>query len=223
MTGRPALPRLHVLVPDPVLEDADYRARLGPVLEAGGVAMALQLRARRTSARRLHEVAEWLMKRAGCGGGGRRDEPTREGPTVVVNDRLDVALAVRAHGVHLREDSMPPRNARALVGSSVLLGRSVHGTEAVQAFDRQVDYLILGTVFATRSHPGRAPLAPRAMTRAVETSRAPVVAVGGITPARAASLARTGIYGVAVMSGIWQATDPARAVDRHLEALAGGA
>ena len=214
MTRRPALPRLHVLVPDPVLQDADYRARLGPVAEAGGVATALQLRARRTSARRLHEVAEWLMECAGRRGG--------EGPTVVVNDRVDVALAVGADGVHLREDSMPPRDARALVGESVLLGRSVHATEAARAFDRQVDYLILGAVFATRSHPGRAPLDPRAVTKAVESSRAPVVAVGGIDPARATSLARTGVHGVAVMSGVWQARDPARAVARYLEALIEG-
>ena len=214
MTGRPAAPRLHVLVPDPVLQDADYRARLGPVAEAGGVATALQLRARRTSARRLHEVAEWLMGRAGRRGG--------EGPALVVNDRVDVALAVGADGVHLREDSMPPRDARALVGASVLLGRSVHAPEAARAFDRQVDYLILGAVFATRSHPGRAPLDPRAVTKAVESSRAPVVAVGGIDPARATSLARTGVHGVAVMSGVWQARDPARAVHRYLEALIEG-
>lgn len=215
MTGRPATPRLHVLVPDPVLQDADYRARLGPVAEAGGVATALQLRARRTSARRLHEVAEWLMERAGRGGGDGR-------PTVVVNDRVDVALAVGADGVHLREDSMPPRDARALVGPSVLLGRSVHATEAARAFDRQVNYLILGAVFATRSHPGRAPLDPRAVTTVVERSRAPVVAVGGIDPARATSLARKGVHGVAVMSGVWQARDPARAVARYLEALIEG-
>ena len=214
MKGRPAAPRLHVLVPDPVLQDADYRARLGPVAEAGGVATALQLRARRTSARRLHEVAEWLMGRVGRRGG--------EGPTLVVNDRVDVALAVGADGVHLREDSMPPGDARALVGASVLLGRSVHATEAAQAFDRQVDYLILGAVFATGSHPGRAPLDSRAVTKAVESSRAPVVAVGGIDPARATSLARTGVHGVAVMSGVWQARDPARAVARYLEALIEG-
>ena len=215
MTGRPPPPRLHVLVPDPVLQDADYRAHLGPVAEAGGVATALQLRARRTSARRLHEVAEWLMGRAGRVGGDGC-------PTVVVNDRVDVALAAGADGVHLREDSMPPRDARALVGPSVLLGRSVHATEAARAFDRQVDYLILGAVFATRSHPGRAPLDPRAVTTAVERSRAPVVAVGGIDPARATSLARTGVHGVAVMSGVWQARDPARAVARYLEALIEG-
>lgn len=225
MKGRPAPPRLHVLVPDPVLQDADYRARLGPVAEAGGVATALQLRARRTSARRLHEVAEWLMERAGrvgSDGQGERDHATLDGPTVVVNDRVDVALAVGADGVHLREDSMPPGDARALVGASVLLGRSVHATEAAQALDRQVDYLILGAVFATRSHPGRAPLDSRAVTKAVESSRAPVVAVGGIDPARATSLARTGVHGVAVMSGVWQARDPARAVHRYLEALIEG-
>lgn len=217
MTGRPVLPRLHVLVPDPVLEDPDYRTRLGAVVEAGGVAMALQLRARRTSARRLHEVAEWLVERAG--GGGGHDRATLQGPTVIVNDRVDVALAVGAGGVHLREDSMPPRDARALVGPLVLLGRSVHSTEAAKAFGREVDYLILGAVHATKSHPGRAPLGVQALTSAVESSRAPVIAVGGITPERSAALAQTGAHGVAVLSNVWHATDPARAVERHLEAL----
>lgn len=222
MTNRPSAPRLHVIVPDPVLDDLDHRSRLAPVLEAGGSAVALQLRARRTSARKLYEVAEWLVQRAaevsGAGAGGR-DESAPRGPVVLVNDRVDVALAAGVGGVHLREDSMPPSEARALVGPSVLLGRSVHSADAVKELGAQVDYLILGTAYATRSHPGRAPLGSQAVAAAAKFSRAPVVAIGGITPSRAASLARSGVHGVAVMGDIWLAADPAGAVVRHLEAM----
>lgn len=224
MANRPSVPRLHVIVPDPVLEDPDCRNRLAPVLEAGGGAVALQLRARRTSARRLYEVAEWLVRRAGDMGGvgtgvGGRDESAPRGPVVLVNDRVDVALAAGAGGVHLREDSMPPDEARALLGPSVLLGRSVHSANAVKELGSQVDYLILGAAHATRSHPGCAPLGPRAVAAAVRSSPAPVVAIGGIIPRRTASLVRSGVHGVAVMSGIWRATDPAGAVGRHLDAV----
>ena len=222
MTNRPSVPRLHVIVPDPLLDAPDHRKRLTPVLEAGGNALALQLRARRTSARKLYEVAEWLMRHAADVGGtgvGGRDESAPRGPVVLVNDRLDVALAAGAGGVHLREDSMPPLDARALVGPSVLLGRSVHSADAVTELGGQVDYLILGATHATRSHPGCAPLGPQAVAAAARSSPAPVVAIGGITPRRAASLVRSGVHGVAVMSGIWRATNPAGAVGRHLDAV----
>lgn len=223
MTHQPSaprlrLPRLHVIVPDPVLGDPGCRERLVPVLEAGGGRVALQLRARRTSARTLHEVAEWLVRR----GAGKRSEAAPETPVVLVNDRLDVAVAAGAGGVHLREDSMSPAEARALTLPSMLLGRSVHSANAVKEFGRQVDYLILGAVYATRSHPGRAPLGSRVLAAAAESSRAPLVAIGGITTRRATSLVRAGAHGVAVASGIWRATDPARAVVRYLDAVGEG-
>lgn len=214
MTNLPSLPRLHVIVPDPVLDDPDYRERLAPVLEAGSSAVALQLRARRTSARQLYEVTEWLVRHA-----GKRRESAPHGPMILVNDRLDVALAAGAGGVHLREDSIPPAEARMLVGPSVLLGRSVHSADAVKRLGHQADYLILGAAYATRSHPGRAPLGPQALAVAAASSPVPVVAIGGITPGRAASIVHAGAHGVAVMSDIWRTTDPASAVARHLEAL----
>lgn len=207
-----------MIVPDPVLGDPSCRERLISVLEAGDGDVALQLRARRTSARRLYEVAEWVVRHAA----GIGDVGAPKVPAILVNDRVDVALAVGADGVHLREDSMPPADARALAGPSLLLGRSAHSASAVKELGRQANYLILGAAYATCSHPGRAPLGSRALAEAAESSPVPVVAIGGITPERATSLARAGAHGVAVMSGIWRATDPAGAVARYLNAVRKG-
>ena len=127
MTRRPLLPRLHVIVGDAqVAGDAELE-RLRPVLAAGGSRLALHLRARALAGRRLFEVAEWLVAAAGPAGA-----------LVVVNDRVDVALAAGADGVHLREDSLPVADARRVAvasgaageggpaGEVFLIGKSVH-------------------------------------------------------------------------------------------------
>src|SRR5204862_3337829 len=73
---------------------------------------------------------------------------------VLVNDRLDVALACGAHGVHLRADSIPPSAARAIAPAGFLVGRSVHRVEEAVSVSGEVDYLIAGTVCPTASKPG---------------------------------------------------------------------
>ncbi len=102
---------------------------------------------------------------------------------VVVNDRLDVALAAGAHGVHLRGDSMPARRVRELTPPGFLVGRSVHQRdEATQvALAGGVDYLIFGPVFATASKPGVAAAGLDALAGIASASGLPVLAVGGIT------------------------------------------
>ena len=72
---------------------------------------------------------------------------------IIVNDRLDVAIAAGAAGVHLRSDSVPPANARALAPAGFLIGRSVHNAVDARRFGGDVDYLVAGTVWATPSKP----------------------------------------------------------------------
>ena len=119
------------------------------------------------------------------------------GTRVVVNDRLDVALACGAPGVHLRHDSLPAAAARTITPPGFLIGRSVHDVaEAVEA--GPVDYLIAGTVFPTPSKPGGSPLIGLdGLAAIVQAVTVPVLAIGGITAGRLDEVAATGAAGVA--------------------------
>jgi len=135
---------------------------------------------------------------------------------VIVNDRLDVALAAGAHGAHLRGDSIPASRARTLCPRPFLIGRSIHAVEEAQDADAAaLDYLIFGTVFATASKPGRAPAGLVELAAAVAATVLPVLAVGGVTVERMADVMRTGAAGAAAIAPF--TADPAGAV-RHLVA-----
>jgi thiamine-phosphate pyrophosphorylase len=124
-----------------------------------------------------------------------RGTPTR----IVVNDRVDVALAAGADGVHLRGDSIPVGAARQIAPAAFLIGRSVHGMEeAVAAAD--ADYLIAGTVFPSASKAAGTPLLGieglKAVVRAVDR---PVLAIGGISDERLQAVASAGAVGIAAI------------------------
>jgi thiamine-phosphate pyrophosphorylase len=118
---------------------------------------------------------------------------------VLVNDRLDVALAAGAHGVHLRADSFSARRARASVPPPFLIGRSVHSlAEAVAATEEgAIDYLIFGTVFETGSKAGLPAAGLAALAAVAAATRLPVLAIGGITAARIPEVMAAGASGVA--------------------------
>jgi len=120
---------------------------------------------------------------------------------IVVNDRLDVALAARAHGVHLKAGSFPAQRARAITAPGFLIGRSVHSVaEAKRACEGgAVDYLMFGTVFASLSKPGLEPAGLAILTEAARSALVPLLAVGGITIDNAAMVARAGADGLAAI------------------------
>ena len=120
---------------------------------------------------------------------------------IIVNDRLDVALAAGAHGVHLRGDSMPAARVRRVTPPGFLVGRSVHdATEAAGAAEQGgVDYLIFGTVFATPSKPDRQVAGVSGLGAAVAATAVPVLAIGGITRERLSEVSRTGAAGWAAI------------------------
>jgi thiamine-phosphate pyrophosphorylase len=119
---------------------------------------------------------------------------------VVVNDRLDVALACRADGVHLRGDSIPPGRARTSAPAGFLIGRSVHHEAEAKAVAPDVDYLIAGTVFPTSSKPGLTEcLGVEGLARICRSVSVPVLAIGGMTPDRLADVATAGAAGVAAI------------------------
>ena len=139
---------------------------------------------------------------------------------IVVNDRVDVALAAGADGVHLRSDSVDAATVRTLVPSGFLVGRSVHGAREAGDIARQggVDYLIFGTVFSSPSKPdGPSSANVHELARACAAAPVPVLAIGGIDEVRAEAAAKAGAAGVAAI-GLF--IPPAGVpVDRHLERI----
>jgi thiamine-phosphate diphosphorylase len=172
----------------------------------GGVGI-VQLRDRSASAAELLARAQAL----------RQALPTTP---LLVNDRVDVALAAGAHGVQLGAGALPVAVARRLMGSAAWIGRSVHSVaEAVTAEAEGAGFLVVGTIYATVSHPGRAPVGPALLAAVAAAVRLPLYAIGGITAANAAECRRYGAHGVAVISAISNAADPEAAARELLEAF----
>jgi len=120
---------------------------------------------------------------------------------ILVNDRLDVALAAGAHGVHLRSDSFSATRTRLAVAPGFLIGRSVQSVEDAKraAAGGAVDYLVFGTVFATTSKPGRQPAGVTSLADVVRATTVPVLAVGGVTAENASRVAQTGAAGISAI------------------------
>jgi thiamine-phosphate pyrophosphorylase len=132
------------------------------------------------------------------------------GVPLLINDRVDVALAAGADGVHVGQDDMPAALARKLIGAEKLLGLSVHTLEeALAAEDADVDYLGVGPIFATQTKPdAKAPIGPEGLARIRSATGRPLVGIGGIGPENAAEVIRAGAAGVAVVSAICAADSP---------------
>jgi thiamine-phosphate diphosphorylase len=119
--------------------------------------------------------------------------------SLVVNGRVDVALAARAHGVHLPERGLPSDRVRALLPQPALVGASIHAP--VPELDgRSLDYAVFGTIYGTISKaPGQALAGLDGLRRAVDRSAIPVLAIGGVTLARISEIAATGAAGFAAI------------------------
>ena len=138
---------------------------------------------------------------------------------VLVNDRLDVALATGADGVQLGAMAMPTEAVRPLA-PNLLLGRSVHDVAcAAEAAARGADLLVVGTMFATGSHPGISPAGPNLLRKIAATNHLPLIGIGGIGAANAAQVIAAGASGVAVISEILRAPDPREAAARLVAAV----
>ncbi|GFN22045.1 thiamine phosphate synthase [Thermanaeromonas sp. C210] len=164
---------------------------------AGG-ATVIQLREKNWTARALVEVGREIRKL------------TREaGAGFIVNDRLDVALAVEADGVHLGQDDLPASIARRLLGPGRILGVSVGSVE--EAWDAQAagaDYLGVGPIFATGSKADAGqPVGPELISTLKRVVSIPLVAIGGINRENAAGVVAAGADGVAVISAVVSARD----------------
>jgi thiamine-phosphate diphosphorylase len=137
---------------------------------------------------------------------------------IIVNDRVDVALAAGAHGVHLRGDSMAAPRVKAIAPPAFVIGRSIHTTSEAVAAERRggLDYLLFGTVFASGSKPGAAPAGVERLAGVCAAVTLPVLAVGGVSATTIAPVARTGAAGFAAIG--FFATPPIEALRRTIAA-----
>jgi thiamine-phosphate diphosphorylase len=203
------LPRLHLTTNDEVLRQPGFLGVARSVLRCCGTYCALHLRGHGMSGAELHELGEALAVAA-----------LRTGSWLIVNDRVDVAMAVRANGVQLGARSLEVADARALLGAGARIGVSTHGAAEVrQAELNGADFTVLGNIFETASHPGRAGLGAAEVTRALGSGELPVLGIGGITPARLGELATAGAYGAVVLGGVWHASDPVEAAAEYVAAV----
>ena len=167
------------------------RALLASVSEAARAGVHLiQVRERDLETRDLR----WLVR--ACVGATRSTSAR-----VVVNDRLDVAIAAGAHGVHLPAAGAPPTRVRAIAPRAFLIGRSVHEQhDAVAVVDEgAVDYLIFGTVFSTSSKPQLPAVGADALRAVSQAVAVPVLAIGGVTLDQLPTVASTGAAGFAAI------------------------
>ncbi len=145
---------------------------------------------------------------------------------LVVNDRIDLASAVDADGVHLGDDDLPIDVAREQLGSEALVGRSVSTVEgAMRAEEAGADYLGVGAVYETGSKetkPEETEIGLDRVRAVCEAVSIPVVGIGGVTHERAGDVIEAGAEGVAVVSEITQADDPEAVTRRLAEAVAAG-
>jgi thiamine-phosphate pyrophosphorylase len=198
------LPRVHAYTDAGVITDPNFGIRAAAIA-AGGSAVALHARAPGQSAAFLTAAAARLLSLA------RPPEAA-----VLVSGRSDIAAALGAQGVQLGEQDLNPADARTVLGSG-WIGCSVHSRDqAERAVNEGADFLIAGSIYPTASHPDRSP-AGLGLVRDAARLGVPVIAIGGITPARAREVHAAGAWGVAAIRALWQAADPAAATLGLLE------
>jgi thiamine-phosphate pyrophosphorylase len=186
------------------------RAAAGSALEVldaaiRGGATAVQLREKSANIRRMLELGRALRELAG-----------EARVPLIVNDRVDIALAIEADGVHVGQDDMPAELARRLLGPDRILGVSA-GTvdEAVRAERDGADYLGVGDVFGTGSkRDAGGPIGLEGLARIARAVSIPVVAIGGITVDNAGDAIEAGAVGVASISAVFGSPEPEVAARR---------
>ena len=204
--GRLHLPVLCLVVSKADAKDGDIEKLVREAV-AGGVTM-VQLRDRVLAAGELLEVARNLKR------------VTRGKALLMINDRVDVAEAVEADGVHLPENGLPTRVVRSIMGRYVVLGRSVHSADvAHQASHDGAEFVIAGTVYKSPSKPEVKPAGLGLISEITKDVSQPVLAIGGVTADKVEDLIKAGAAGVAVVSAITKAEDPKAAAEELTKAL----
>jgi thiamine-phosphate pyrophosphorylase len=180
--------------------------RVGAAVD-GGVSL-VQLRAKELPGGQLLCLANELQKTIA----GR--------VPLLINERVDVAAVIAADGVQLGEEALPVHSAKELLPSGSLIGRSVHTVAgAMRAASEGADFLVVGTMFASHSHPGEEPAGPELMRSVADQCERPLIGIGGITPGNLDAVIGAGASGIAVIRSILNADDPQQASQQMMSAL----
>lgn len=206
--GSRTVGRLHVLT-DALLGRAALAA-VSAAVAAG--APVIQVRAKGCTDRLLHDFAVRVVEIC-----------APAGTTCIINDRVDVALAVGAGGTHLGGDDLPVAAVRRIAGPHHLIGGTARDPElAHELVASGADYLGVGPAWPTTSKTGLpAPLGPAGVGAVAAVAGVPVIAIGGVTAERIPALLAAGAAGVAVVGAVSGAPDPAVATRQLLRALDG--
>jgi thiamine-phosphate pyrophosphorylase len=201
-----AVPRLYPIVDARFFRKTEDLVAFATELVAGGCTL-LQYRNKNGNGRVLLEQARELKK---CLTSGHR---------LIMNDRADLALAAGFDGVHVGQDDLLPESVRRIIGPDRWLGVSTHNPEQVQEADQTTaDYLAIGPVFSTSSKEKPDPVVGlEGVRRARQLTRKPLVAIGGITRANAASVMEAGADSVAVISDL--SRDPRKSAEEFFRIL----
>jgi thiazole tautomerase (transcriptional regulator TenI) len=201
----PPIPILHAVTSDEIAARPGFLERATAVMRAAGCRGALHLRTHRLSAAEMYGMAELLavvQAESGC--------------WLVINDRVDVALAAGARGIQLTSRSMRVADARA-IAPAIPVGASVHSADDAAAAQREgAAWTIAGHVYDTESHQGETGRGTSFIAGVCGRTTLPVIAIGGIRPADVGALRRAGAWGVAVIRGIWSARDAEAAATDYL-------
>lgn len=201
--------RLRVcVIADPAQTDRGIMEIIRAALQGG--ATAIQLRSKSLLDRETFDLAQEV--RLAC---------DKHGALFIVNDRLDIALASGADGVHLGVDDLAIEAARQVAGDSFVIGYSPDSDEqAARAAERGASYLGVGPAFTTESKPDAgAPIGPALIGRRASLSGLPTMGIGGITPERVEPVIAAGACGVAVIGAVLHATDPRAATAALVRAV----
>jgi thiamine-phosphate pyrophosphorylase len=200
-------PTLYVILDRSAARGRDLEGVLEAAI-AGGCRM-VQLREKEWPSGRLFPLAERL-----------RDRCRRADVTFIVNDRVDLALALDADGVHLGQDDLPPRLARPLLRRRMILGLSTHSlAQARTAQADGADYVAVGSMFPTPTKADFELVGPQLVRTVRPHLRVPLIGIGGITPDNVGDVIGAGADGVAVISAVCGTPDPAIATRRFLDAI----
>jgi len=196
------------LVTDDGIAPSDIVSKVGFAVRAG--VDVVQVRYPQLGARELSRIVRAIQR-----------ESATSKTAVIVNDRVDVAMALGANGVHLGHRSLPIDVVRRITGPDMLIGVSVHSVEeAIEAAAGGADYLTFGHVYPTGSHPGEPGRETALLAEVVEAvDPLPVIAIGGITPKRVSEVLRSGAKGVAVMRSILNAANVAATTKAFIDAI----
>ena len=200
--------RLYVIIDRAAAGDRDLVDVASAAIRGG--ADVLQLRDKTASPRKFLEEAECLLS-----------VTRRAGIPLIINDRVDVAHAVGADGVHLGQEDLPLAAARRILGFERLIGQSTHSLEqACTAAAEGADYLGCGPIFPTPTKPGSGSVGTALIRPVIQAVRIPVVCIGGIDAGNIAQVLEAGADRVAIVRAVCAAEDPeaaARALKHQLE------